>query len=37
MVKLYGVDESFFLVNGFIVGNFVVILFFCYEGDKIVV
>lgn len=35
--KLYGVDESFFLVNGSTVGNLAAILSLCQEGDKIAV
>lgn len=34
---LYGADESFFLVNGSTVGNHVMIMTICNQGDKIIV
>ncbi|RDU34821.1 arginine decarboxylase [Neobacillus piezotolerans] len=37
LAKLYGVQESFFLVNGSTVGNLTMILSVCGEGDKILV
>ncbi|WP_059174172.1 aminotransferase class I/II-fold pyridoxal phosphate-dependent enzyme [Bacillus sp. FJAT-27445] len=37
LAELYGVEESFFLVNGSTVGNLAMIASVCGEGDKILV